>query len=765
MAALPQLALFQPDPAPEVPARGLAATPPSGRIADPAGDSGPQPGLAQVLLSEGLVDGPTLMAALATEARSTARLADVLLREGVLGPDALVAAQARQWGVQAVDLPAVPPDVRLLDRIDLRLCVGEGLVPWRRAGPVVVVVTARPDSFARLRPQLEAALGPVVMALASEAAVQQALRGVRGSVLQGLAETRAPLADSCRGSLLARLRLWVLGGLAALGLATVLVPLGVLAVLTGWAVAMLVLFTGLKVAAAVAALWGRRAEDTDWNTPRTTIARRPVVSLLVALHGERAIAARLLRRLEALAWPRALLDVILVVEEDDTATREALAEAGLPAWMRVLAVPPGGLRTKPRALNYALDHCRGSIVGVLDAEDAPDADQIHRIVRRFHTRGAEVACLQGVLGYYNASENWLSRCFAVEYAVWFRLMLPGLARLGLVVPLGGTTVYFRREALEAVGAWDAHNVTEDADLGLRLARRGYRTEVIATDTGEEATCRPLAWIRQRSRWTKGYAITYAVHMRNPRALWRDLGAWRFFGVQVLFLASLSSALLAPLLWSFWGLALGLGHPLAPVLGGGLLLGLVVLFLLAEGAGIAAGLVAVSQRRGSRWLRPWVPTLHVYHPLATLAALKALWEIVMQPVYWDKTDHGRFDGAAPPRVVVAGGRRAAGAASGPRPGPPPGPARPGLASSPCPPLGAGAAAPRREARMTPRQQQAEERIAHLERMSEELSDEVARQGRQLAQLERQMTQLIRRETDRAADEGTSVTLADQRPPHW
>ncbi|MGY6411760.1 MAG: glycosyltransferase family 2 protein [Alkalilacustris sp.] len=637
---------------------------------------------------------------MALESRSAARLGDILLREGMIAPDALMLAQAELWRTGVADLGSMPADARLVDALGAARCVRLGVVPWRKGGGVVAVATARPERFEAIRPELEAALGPVVPALTDDSGIRDALRAVRGDSLQAQAEARTPRRMSCRGDLLVRLRRWVLAGLAVLGLSAVLFPKVTLTALAAWAITMMLLFTALKLAASVAALRSRRTGGGDarlgpdrgarrgrriglarqgrdipavpaadgWQAPRPTIARMPVVSLLVPLHGERAIAPRLVARLGRLAWPRGLLDVILVVEEDDRSTRRALDDAGLPPWMRVLAVPPGGLRTKPRALNYALDHCRGGVIGILDAEDAPEPDQIHQVVRRFHARGAEVACLQGVLGYYNASENWLSRCFAVEYATWFRLMLPGLERLGLVVPLGGTTVYFRREALERVGAWDAHNVTEDADLGLRLARQGYRTELIPAETGEEATCRPLAWVRQRSRWTKGFAITYATHMRDPRALWRDLGAWRFWGVQVLFLSTLTQALLAPLLWSFWGLMLGLGHPLEGMLG---MTGLVVLtglFLGAEAINITLGIVAVSQKRGLRWLRPWVPTLHFYHPLASLAGLKALWEVIVRPVYWDKTCHGQTDGAAPPLPVFVGARSGATLPTRPPPGP-------------------------------------------------------------------------------------------------
>jgi cellulose synthase/poly-beta-1,6-N-acetylglucosamine synthase-like glycosyltransferase len=304
-------------------------------------------------------------------------------------------------------------------------------------------------------------------------------------------------------------------------------------------------------------------------------------------------------------------------------------------------VPAGPLKTKPRALNFGLDFCRGSIVGIYDAEDAPEADQIHRVIRRFHEAGPDVGCVQGVLDFYNPRRNWLSRCFTVEYAALFRLVLPGLERLGLPIPLGGTTLFCRRDALEQLGAWDAHNVTEDADLGLRLARRGYRTTCLDTVTEEEANCRLLPWVRQRSRWIKGYMMTWVVHMRDPAALRRDLG-WRgFLGFQVLFLAAPLQFLLAPVLWSFWLLAFGLPHPITSVLPAGTAGALVGLFLMAEAANIAIGAAAVSGRR-HRGLRRWVPTLHVYYPLASLAACKAGWELIMRPFYWDKTAHGLFD---------------------------------------------------------------------------------------------------------------------------
>ena len=371
----------------------------------------------------------------------------------------------------------------------------------------------------------------------------------------------------------------------------------------------------------------------------------PVISMMVPLFAEADIAERLIARLSRLTYPRELTDVLLVVEASDLVTCDALAATVLPHWIRVVKVPGGSIKTKPRALNYALNFCRGRIVGIWDAEDRPEPDQLHKVARRFHFAPPDVACLQGVLDYYNPRTNWLSRCFTIEYASWFRANLRGVAQLGFVVPLGGTTMFIRREVLESVGCWDAFNVTEDADLGVRLARRGWKTEMLDTVTHEEANCRALAWVRQRSRWLKGYAMTWGVHMRDPIRLWRELGPRRFIGFQAQFLGTISQYLLAPILWSFWLLTFCLPHPLQPMTtglwGGYALPALTALLILTEVVNITTGLWAVRGKE-HRHLMPWVPTLNLYFPLGCLAAWKAIYEVITRPFYWDKTSHGHFD---------------------------------------------------------------------------------------------------------------------------
>ncbi|MFN3971824.1 MAG: glycosyltransferase family 2 protein [Gemmobacter sp.] len=614
----------------------------SRRVTVPAAGAG---SFARALLDTRAVTGHGLLRGLALQRQHGGSLVDILLAQGLGDEGALYSVMARHWRVPLVNPAGLPPEPGLIDRFGAERALRHHLLPWRNAGRTVVVLAAHPEDFTTHRAELEASLGPVTLALAPAHQIERAILASHGPSLARAAELSVPARDSSRTWTAESARRWLgLVGVAAAALLWV-APQVPLILLVAWVLVTLMLTVGLKAAAALASL---RA-PTPAGTP-PVIARLPVVSVMVALYREAGIAPRLIRRLEALDYPRDLLDVVLVVEAEDSLTRDALARAGLPPWMRVVAVPPGRVKTKPRALNYAMGLCRGSIIGVYDAEDAPAPDQIMRVVQRFHESPPKVACLQGVLDFYNPRANWMARCFAMEYAAWFRVILPGLARLGMPVPLGGTTLFFRRRALEELGAWDAWNVTEDADLGIRVARRGYRTELIDSVTLEEANCRAWPWVKQRSRWIKGYMMTWIVHMRRPRELWRELGPRGFLGFQILFLGTLSQFLLAPVLWSFWLVPMGLPHPVAGALPGGAMIGLLGLFLLTESVNLIVGWIGLRQTRHG--MSPlWLPTLHGYFPLAALAAYKAAWEMVTRPFYWDKTSHGLHVCAAPPAPVA------------------------------------------------------------------------------------------------------------------
>ena len=591
---------------------------------------------AQLLLRKGWVSPDNMMKALALHQARHGRLMDILRAHAMICEDDLYRALALHWQADRIDPAKHHPDPRLIDQIGAGTCLREGFLPWRQVGDVTIIATAYPEDFARLRLRLAAVFGTVVMALTPVSEIEAAILAIRGPALAHAAQTRVKESESCRNWGGRALYLGAMTLLLVLAFLTWLAPLALAISVLLWAMLTLFLATALKIAAAFAAL--RRPAPEG---PAPIIARLPVVSVMVPLFREASIAQRLIRRLGKIDYPHELLEILLVAEEEDSLTRTALAKSHLPSWMRVVVVPQGKLKTKPRALNYALDTCRGSIIGIYDAEDAPAPDQIRRVVDRFHMRDAKVACLQGVLDFYNPRTNWLSRCFTMEYATWFRVILPGLARLGFAIPLGGTTLFFRRDALESLGGWDAHNVTEDADLGIRLARHGYRTELIDSTTEEEANCRALPWIKQRSRWLKGYMMTYTVHMRAPRLLFQQLGWWKFAGFQVFFLTTLTQFLLAPVLWSFWIVPLGFYHPILAALPDWLQTMIFGTLLLSEGTLLA--ITILGMRLSPTRLNPlWAPMLHFYFPLGALASYKAAWEMVSKPFYWDKTSHGHFD---------------------------------------------------------------------------------------------------------------------------
>lgn len=546
-----------------------------------------------------------------------------------------------------LDLPlpadplADPPDPHLLARLGAAFALRNGLLPWQRRSGDVLILTATPQDFTRHRSFLAALYGPGIRPLpCPRPLIEAALLAHAGPALVAAAETRAPAIASARS--FDRLTVTATCTTLALALAAlgILWPLGLLLLLTALSTLSLLATTALKCAAALAAAFA-----PDDHPPAQDDADLPSITLLVALYGEADIAPRLVRRLSALDYPRDRLETLILVEQDDTPTRAALASADLPRWMRVIAVPAGRIRTKPRALNFGLDFARGTIIGVYDAEDAPAPDQLRRVADHFAAAPPDVACLQGALDFYNPRTNWIARCFTMDYAVWFRLVLPGLQRLGLPLPLGGTTLFLRREVLSDIGAWDAHNVTEDADLGLRLARHGWKTQILPSTTLEEATCRPVAWVKQRSRWTKGYLMTWLVHMRQPRALWRDLGPRGFLGVQALLLGTLAQVILAPLHLSFLIAPPVADHPLAQTLGPAAVFALVTLHSFSLLAGFV--LTAVALRLAGhppQWR--WLPLTVPYFLLATLAGFKALAEAATRPFHWDKTRHGHHESDAP-----------------------------------------------------------------------------------------------------------------------
>ncbi len=592
--------------------------------------------LGSYLVDLGIVTQDQVNKALHLQGRQNAPLGEIMVAEGWASRADVLDALSQQTGLQVADLQGTPPLPGLCAIKPVSFWLEHNVLPWMRVGPVLLVATARPDRFDRIRREMADCGYAVSPVLAAPEAIDAAIARCYKSDLAQSAETRVDPNQSCRNwAAKSRLRplACLLGALAVFASA----PATGGAILFWAAVLTLALFLALRLAGLAAFLiYGRPRMKKDTLVP----LRMPCVSVMVPLYKEREIADVLIKRLRRLTYPKALLDVILVLEERDEVTRAALENVDLPSWIRAIVVPArGDLATKPRAMNYALDFCRGDILGVWDAEDAPVPDQIETVARHFASAPDDVVCLQGVLDYYNPRSNWRSRCFTIEYSGWFRVILPGIARLGLVVPLGGTTFFFRRDTLIELGGWDAHNVTEDADLGVRLCRAGYRTEVVDTATYEEANFRAWPWVKQRSRWLKGFMVTYLVHMRSPRRLLQELGLLRFLGIQAFFLGTVGQFLLAPVLWVFWLTFLGVAQPFQGLVAPAILSACVYVFFAAELANFLVGTLGVEAGK-RRFLIPWVPTMALYYPLGVLAGYKALWELLGKPFFWDKTQHGQ-----------------------------------------------------------------------------------------------------------------------------
>lgn len=407
-----------------------------------------------------------------------------------------------------------------------------------------------------------------------------------------------------------------------------------------WSLTIAVPFLTIS-ALRLAALWRavrrpRQTWDPRW-LDRAYDNRLPTFSVLVPLYREASVVTALVRAMNRFDYPNDRLEILFITEADDSATRGALLNAGLAGNMRIVTVPRGQPKTKPRALNYALQEARGALVAVFDAEDRPDPDQLRLAAMAFVRGGPRLACVQARLVISNPDESFLSRQFMLEYAALFGGLLPALDYFGLPIPLGGTSNHFRRDLLLKCGGWDPFNVTEDADLGIRLARLGYEVSVIDSETHEEAPVRWHIWLGQRTRWIKGWIQTYLVHTRRPLRLFRDLGARKFAGFQITIAATLISMLAHPWFYILAGMHAALGTRLLPEnhLLGGLFAG-----NLVAGYSSAAMLILVTSdgskvtgRLASIFFLP------AYWLAISFAAYRAIIDLALRPFFWEKTLHG------------------------------------------------------------------------------------------------------------------------------
>jgi len=428
--------------------------------------------------------------------------------------------------------------------------------------------------------------------------------------------------------------------LALVVLAFVCAPLkaaqGTIAVCTlYYVVSTLYKFAVIRASLSPSAILRFSDQDIADREPREW----PLFSILVPMYKEPETVKQMVASLSAMDYPADRKDVQILLEADDAVTLAAARALTLPAGFRVTEVPKSFPRTKPKACNIGLHLAKGEYLVIYDAEDLPEKDQLKKAVLAFEASPEKVACVQSRLNYYNPQQNVLTRWFTAEYSAWFDLQLPGLAALGAVIPLGGTSNHFKTKLLQDLMGWDAYNVTEDCDLGVRLGRAGYATRMLETTTWEEACSDFWFWIKQRTRWQKGYIQTWFVHMRDPLKLLKELGVVNFLHYQLLVGGGTFSVLINPL---FWCMALvwfvfrpeGVSQLFpGPVFAAG-----AVCLFIGNFVFIYINLLGCCKRKkdGLMW---WSLLTPVYWIMMSYSGWRAFIQFFRDPFVWEKTQHG------------------------------------------------------------------------------------------------------------------------------
>jgi cellulose synthase/poly-beta-1,6-N-acetylglucosamine synthase-like glycosyltransferase len=575
-------------------------------------------------------------------------LHDALRYDGRIDDMAYTRALGRMLRVAVIEPGRMPP---------LELAHGESpqsprlaVAPGPHRNLYVIDALARPPAAIRRLVDDLVGAPEVDVALTEPAAIRQAivrrLSGKLSADAVGHLSHFEPAYSAAR-----RMWLWQAIGLAVIGGmlagAVFMSPVG-----TAWAGAgvLAAIFAAVVMLRILALAASLATPIVDREPVRLPVVALPVYSVLVPLFREARVVPDLIRALKRLNYPRSRLDIKLILEAVDEETQRSVAALPLGPEFEVVVVPDSQPRTKPKALNYALNFVRGDYLVIYDAEDIPEPDQLLRALAVFRGGDDSIGAVQARLAIDNPGDGWLARQFALEYLALFDGLLPALDRLDLPVPLGGTSTHFPTEVVRRVGGWDPHNVTEDADLGMRLARLGYRCRCIASRTYEEAPFHLGAWIRQRTRWLKGWMQTLLVHTREPFRLVRELGMVGAATFIALLGGTLLSAIVHPVSLGIvaWQAYQGelMAWSGAPV--GDAILTVSAANLVLGYAG-AMLLVLVSAIRRRAWrLIPSIALVPLYWLLISVAVYRAFLQLLTDPHKWEKTEHGLSQRRRPPK---------------------------------------------------------------------------------------------------------------------
>lgn len=606
--------------------------------------------LGESLLARGAIDLPDLDAALRLQHEAGVRLGVAMSSLGSVSEQEIAQAIAEQRHLPYVSLSGLDVDPEVVRRLPEQFSRHQQIVLLdlsKRGAYLGLVDPGNSGGMAEASSLLGCAVEACVL---TPADLQWVLENTyRADYLDQSAFdllTRSPDQSASR-VLTGRQKVFFVSLILIVGLGFLLAPLLAATVLASLVTVFHTVSSGYRMLLIQRSLsHTREIHLSDEQLAAIDERSLPVYTILVPLYKEREVLPVLVDSIRRMDYPKVKLDVILLLEEDDAETIEAANQARLPAHFRILVVPPGQPKGKPKACNYGLLHAKGEYVVIYDAEDIPARNQLKSAVVAFRSADESLACVQAKLNYFNPSQNILTRWFTAEYSMWFDLFLPGLESTGAPIPLGGTSNHFRTRQLRSLGAWDPFNVTEDADLGIRLFKAGYKTTVIDSTTYEEANSALGNWIRQRSRWIKGYIQTYLVHMRHPVRLWRSIGLLPFLSIQLTLGGTVVGLLINPLLWlvtSAWFVtkwaAIEQAFPSVIFYVGGL--GLYVGNFAFTYLNIIGCL-----RRGYYSLVKYALFSPVYWALMSFAAWKGFIQLFYKPFYWEKTMHGLYTDQRP-----------------------------------------------------------------------------------------------------------------------
>jgi len=618
-------------------------TAPDALPAELAQDEHTQLLLGELLVATGLVTRNELVSALRVQERTGDRLGTILVFAGALSEQQLAGALADQLSAPLLDVARYTPDPSALALVPEHVARRHRFVPLAVSGHTLFVATTAALGTEALRDLRRSTDLPVRIVVTPQRQLDRLLQRTYSGRYVRIATAdllnRQPDESAYRVLSSAQKAVFALVAVLIL-LALISAPVTTLIVLNVGSVLFYASFSLYKFKLIYDAL-GHSLElpVTPADLAALDETTLPVFTILVPLYRESAVVPRLTAALNRLDYPRTRLDVKLIVEEDDEETIEALREEELPPHFKLVVVPDASPKTKPKACNYGLIQAEGTYVVIYDAEDRPEPDQLKKVVVAYAKAEDRIVCIQCKLNYYNRGQNILTRWFTTEYSNWFDLLMPGLDAADAPIPLGGTSNHFVREKLIEIGAWDPFNVTEDADLGIRLHKAGYKTAIIDSTTFEEANSELYNWIRQRSRWVKGYIQTWLVQMRHPLGLWRKLGWRSFFSFQFIVAGTFFAFLLNPFYWlltTLWVLTeAGWIRQLFPG---------VVYYCAAFGLYIGNFTftyinVAGAMRRGYYDLVKYALLSPLYWALMSIGAWKGLAQLVFRPHYWEKTEHG------------------------------------------------------------------------------------------------------------------------------